>query len=181
MELTTIGMPVITFSIIIITWWIINYNNFQDFIIKINEAEANIDSILRKRFDLLNKSISVLKPHIEKKENLFKDLHDLKKEKLSNFDLDRKLYDAINELNLYKEKYPEIKSIEGLIKIEAGINNSEIEIVSSRKYYNDTITDYNKTVKSFPSNIIAFFYKYKHRNFYDDKDMTDEIKNDFKL
>ncbi len=181
METTTIVVIILVLLIVIITWWIITYNNFQNYIIKINEAEATIDSVLRKRFDLLNKTISVLKPHIDKKENPLKNLGNLQKQKLSNFDLDRKLYEAINELNLYKEKYPEIKQIEGLIKVETNLNNSEIEIISSRKYYNDNITEYNKIVKSFPSNIIAFVYKYKYRNFYDDKDMSDDIKNDFKL
>ena len=33
------------------------YNKFQNCFIRLNEAEANIDSVLRKRFDLLNKSI----------------------------------------------------------------------------------------------------------------------------
>ena len=42
--------------------WIINtYNKFQNYIIRINEAETNIDSTLRTRFDLLNKSIDIIK------------------------------------------------------------------------------------------------------------------------
>ena len=31
------------------------YNHFQDYIIRINEAEVNIDATLRKRYDLVNK------------------------------------------------------------------------------------------------------------------------------
>ena len=46
---------------IILIWYTLIYNKFQNYIIKINEAEANIDATLRKRFDLLNKSIGVIK------------------------------------------------------------------------------------------------------------------------
>ena len=41
--------------------YIIIYNRFQNYIIRMNEAETNIDSTLRKRFDLLNKSIGIIK------------------------------------------------------------------------------------------------------------------------
>ena len=40
---------------ILLIWFISIYNKFQTYIIRINEAEVNIDSTLRKRFDLLNK------------------------------------------------------------------------------------------------------------------------------
>ena len=41
------------------------YNIFQTYIIRINEAEAFIDTTLRKRFDLLNKSIGIIKANID--------------------------------------------------------------------------------------------------------------------
>ena len=37
------------------------YNHFQDYIIRINEADVNIDAVLRKRFDLLKKATSIIK------------------------------------------------------------------------------------------------------------------------
>ena len=54
----------IVFCIILI--WIINtYNKYQALIIRINESEASIDTTLRKRFDLLNKSIGIIKSNTE--------------------------------------------------------------------------------------------------------------------
>ena len=53
---TFIITTIILLFICTILMWIINtYNKFQVYIIRINEAEANIDAVLRKRFDLLNK------------------------------------------------------------------------------------------------------------------------------
>ena len=51
---------------LILIMFIATYNHFQDYIIRINEAEVNIDSILRKRFDLLNKSVGIIKNNIQK-------------------------------------------------------------------------------------------------------------------
>lgn len=205
--------------IIIICLLLIGYvsvfNNFQNYIIRINEAEANIDSTLRKRFDLLSKSIGIINAHLypEKKEvkapkkrkskakqiedeaevivdetdenvekyNTLMIIDDLRSQKLSNFELDRKLYIAIDEFHEIREQNPDLKENEAFIKIEIGLNESESEIIAFRKYYNDIITDYNKMVRHFPYNIVAKTKKYKTKTYYDGKNMEDEDNQDFKL
>lgn len=157
------------------------YNIFQTYIIRINEAEAFIDTTLRKRFDLLNKSIGIIKANTNSKEEILGIIAKLRSQKLSNFELDRKLYDAINEFNNYKETIDELKNNEAFLKIELGLFESESEIVAARKYYNDIITDYNKLVRSLPSMIVAKVSKYTLKNYFDGKDMNDEVINDFKL
>lgn len=157
------------------------YNTFQTYIIRINEAEAFIDTTLRKRFDLLNKSIGIIKTYTKSKEEVLEIIAKLRSKKLTNFELDRQLYDAINEFNGYKESIEELKNNETFLKIELGLIESESEIVAARKYYNDIITDYNKMVRTFPSNIVATLSKYTQKNYFDGKDMNDDIINDFKL
>lgn len=157
------------------------YNQYQNYIIRINEAEANIDSTLRKRFDLLNKSIGIIKANTDIKEEILEIIVKLRSKKISNFELDRQLYEAINEFNKIKEEHPELKESEAFIKIDLGLAESESEIVASRKYYNDIITDYNKLVRIFPSNMVALACKYKQKLYFDGKDMNDDIINDFKL
>lgn len=157
------------------------YNRYQIYVIRINEAEANIDSTLRKRFDLLNKSIGIIKANTNIEEEILEGIVKLRSRKLSNFDLDRQLYDAINEFNKIKEEHEELKNSEAFIKIDLGLAESEAEIVASRKYYNDIITDYNKMVRVFPSNLVALVCKYKSKLYFDGKDMSDDDTKDFKL
>lgn len=164
---------------IVLMWYILTYNKYQAFLIRINEAEANIDSTLRKRFDLLAKSIGIVKVTIQ--EDVLTKLETLKSKKLTNFELDRSLYESINEFHVLLETYPELKTNEEIMKIMVGISESEIEISALRKYYNDIITDYNKLVRTFPSNVVGAFSKYKIRTYFDGKNMEDEIMNDFKL
>ena len=166
---------------LLIIWVMSSYNQFQALIIRINEAEANIDSVLRKRFDLLNKSIDVIKTNTKTENDVLGQIVKLRSRKLSNFELDRKLYDGLKEFEKYKEEYPKLKSSESFMKIDISLNESEAEIVAFRKYYNDIITDYNKLVKSFPTNIIALVFKFKNKLYFDGKDMNDESVDDFKL
>ena len=61
METISIVCIVIAVICLILIWFISIYNRFQANIIRINEVEADIDNVLRKRFDLLNKSIAIIK------------------------------------------------------------------------------------------------------------------------
>lgn len=165
----------------IFIWFVNIYNQYQEFVIRINEAEANIDSVLRKRFDLLNKSVVIIKSNTKVKGEVLEVIGDLRSKMLSNFELDRVLYDAINELHDYAEKYEALSQNEEFTKIEIGLNETEVEMVALRKYYNNIITDYNRLTKVFPSNLIGKLCKYKSRTYYDGKNMEDDIVNDFKL
>jgi LemA protein len=173
----SIGIIICLFLI----WCINTYNTYQYLIIRINEAEASIDATLRKRFDLLNKSIGIIKANTDIEGDILEIVVKLRSRKLSNFELDRQLYEAINEFNIIQDKYQELKKCENFMKIQIGLNESETEIVASRKYYNDIITKYNKLAKKFPTILIAKICKFKEKTYFDGKNMEDEITNDFKL
>ena len=181
MNVFFITLLIIIFICLILVWYTNTYNKFQNLIIRINEAETNIDTLLRKRFDLLNKSINIIKGNITTEEEVLGLIVKLRSRKLSNFDLDRQLYEAINEFNYYKENYPELNESDSFVKIDISLNESEHEITALRKYYNDIITEYNKLIRKFPSNLVALISKYKEKTYYDGKNMNDDIINDFKL
>ena len=66
------------------------------------------------------------------------------------------------------------------MRIDINLMESESEIVGLRKYYNDIITDYNKLVKSCPSNIIAIIKGYKAKDYFDGNNV-DEKKGAIRL
>lgn len=175
-----ISLSIITIISAITLVFTLNYNRIQDCIIRINEAEVNIDSVLRKRFDLLNKSISIIKTTTNTEEDVLDIIVKLRSKKITNFELDRSLYDAINEFNTYKLKYKELANCEDYLKIEINLFESESEIIALRKYYNDIITDYNKLVKSFPSNLIALVRNYSAKSYFDGNNLEEE-KQMFRL
>lgn len=158
-----------------------SYNKFQNYVIRMNEAEAEIDSTLRKRYDLLNKSIAIIKTTAKIEDNIMKDIEKLRSQKISNFDFDRQLYPLLNEYNKYKEEYPDLKQNDSFIKIDVELGESEASMVALRKYYNDIITDYNKLIHKIPTNIVAALCHYQHKNYFDNKDMTDDDIDDFKI
>lgn len=164
-----------------IIWIASIYNRYQVLVIRINEAETNIDAVLRKRFDLINKSIDIIKVVTKTEKDVMPFIVKIRSRKLSNFELDRILYDGIKDFNRYKEEFSELKNNESFVKIDIALSESESEIIALRKYYNDIITDYNKLVKSFPSNFVGFLFKFKEKLYFDGKDMSDDDTKDMKV
>jgi len=161
------------------------FNKFQDYIIRINEVEANIDSILRNKYDTINKCVSIIKGNEainnQLDKNMFEEIVKLRARKISNFDLDRKLVEANNQFITIKEKYEELNKNEEIIKHSNNLVDLDERLKIHVNYYNKNIAEYNKLINLFPTNIVARLCKYQNKLFFDRKDMSDEDYNDFKL
>lgn len=170
----------IAIVLIILIYDAFKYNKFEELIIRINEAEANIDAILNKRFDLLNKSINIIKAETKLDKEVLGDIVKIRSRKLNFFDLDEQLSKAYQEFNYYVNNYEVLKKNDAFTKIEIDLIESESSVIALKKYYNDVTEKYNKLIHKFPSNIIALFKKYKKRELFKEKeeekiDYTQEI------
>ena len=181
MNFLTILFIIITCLIILAIIYVYLYNKINETIIRVDEAESRIDTNLRDKYDLINRSVSLIKNIIKLDENSFKDIIKLRARKISNFELDRTLTNSYNEfLSLY-DKHNELRDNDEIFKINKKIILIDEELITLRNYYNANITTYNSYIKKFPTNIVAEIKKYKERPFYDLKDMTDDDYEDFKL
>lgn len=157
------------------------YNRMQESIIRIDEAESRIDSNLRDKFDLLNRTVMLIKSKIELDPEAFKDLIKLKGRKISNFDLDRNLVKLHDEFISVFDTNTSLRESDEIFKAYKQLELIDDELVTLRNYYNANILNYNEMIKKFPTNIIAKLKKYNERLFYDLKDMKDNNYEDFKL
>lgn len=178
--LTILFIIIIIFILIAITY-IYFYNKINDTIIRVDEAEARIDSNLRDKYDLINRCVTILKSKTETDKDSFKEIIKLRSRKISNFKLDRILANSNNELIAYCEEHKELKENEEIYKASKQLELIDDELITLRNYYNANISEYNKLIKKFPTNLIADFKKYKERPFFDLKNMQDEDIEDFKL
>ena len=159
-------------------FYIVYYNALQDCKTKIDESESMIDEALRSKYDILLKLESLIKTNIKETKINFKDL---KKESISNFQLERKLVDTVLLINKIQDDFPKLEEIKEYRELLNDIRVMDERINASKKYYNKYTSKSNELVRKFPSNIIAKFHNITIRNFFDNKDMNDDIINDFKL
>ncbi len=180
-----IVIPIAIFILVVFVialFFFTTINHFQEYIIRINEAEVSIDSVLRKRFDLLNKSVDFIKEatKLEDTGTILPTIIKLRSQSVSNIELDKELYAAIEEFQSYADKYEEIKKNEGYVKTQINLMESESEIVALRKYYNDITVNYNKLVNSFPSKIVSFLKKYTVKEYYEERKEKKSILEELK-
>lgn len=157
------------------------FNKMQYLKTKIEKAEGIIDEILRQRYDLLVRADNIVKSTLKDNKEYFKDYLELKNQNITNFDLDRKLKEAFNTLQKFKDDYPNLGKNKELKDILAIIKDTDEKIAAITNYYNINTNELNGFVRKFPSNIISKFHHFEIKAFFDGKNMNDDIYDDFKL
>ena len=125
--------------------------------------------------------VVLIKKKIKTKKVLVDDISKLKDKKISSFEIDRKLVEALNKINFVKSQYTELETDEDVIKLTYDIEDIDESLRAFKKFYNETIVFYNRLIRKFPYNIMGKILKYKEKTFFDGKDMNDDDIKDFKL
>lgn len=157
------------------------YNKMQYLKTKIEQAEGIIDETLRARYDILIRADNIIKSNLNDGKEYFKEYIHLKNKQVTNFEMDRKLKEAFHLLNKFRDDYPILQDNKELKEILNSIKNSDEKIAATTSYYNKNTNELNGYIRKFPSIIVGKIHKFKIRAFFDGKDMSDDIYNDFKL
>lgn len=130
-------------------------------------AFANIDVQLQRRADLIPNLVSTAKGFAEHETEIFTALADARAalagattidEKVS---ADNQITSGLNRLLALTENYPELKSSEQFLALQDELAGTENRISVSRKDYNDSVTRYNRKLRSFPTNLIAGMFGFE--------------------
>ena len=162
-------------------FYIIIFNRIQVLNIRVNEAETIIDEELRKKYDLILQSESIIKKTTKKEITLFKELKDLKNEDISTFDFERKCSEGFNLVRQIRSDYENLEKNDEFNNIVNSILDCNEKLEAAKSFYNKYTSKLNEVIKKFPSNIVALIHKVKVKTYFDGKDMFDEEIEDFKL
>ncbi|MBC7425539.1 MAG: LemA family protein [Bacteroidia bacterium] len=67
----------------------------------------------------------------------------------------QRIQSSAMSIRIAVEAYPTIRSTEGYMKLQDEITGTENRIATSRSDYNTTVASYNKSARTFPTNILA--------------------------
>ena len=161
--------------------YLVYYNKLQSKKIRVDESEVVIDDTLRKRYDLVIRICDIIKSSVKIKADYFKGFENLKNKNLSNFDLDRKITEAMTLILKVKEDYPELNDEKSLNEIFKELKENEEKLEAAKNFYNKYTGELNVLVKTFPSNIVSRIHRLDKKAYFDGKDLDDDIIKDFKL
>lgn len=159
---------------------------YNSLINKRNQTEnafATIDVMLKKRFDLIPNLVTIVKQYSKHEQETFSRIAELRNTNYSNLsDLEKHKFDedfsrAKQGLFILAESYPELKASENFMQLQRSLNETEEQLSASRRTFNAAVTDYNNSVQSFPSNILARTFGFTRKDVYSIPETEREVPN----
>jgi len=147
--------------------------------IKIDEAESNIDVYLNKKKDLLDRARPILKKEL-KIDDVLINIDEIEKNNFNHFKTNLLLHNTYLELLSIVDENEKLLKSKTIVNILEDLENNEEDRVGCIKFYNDSVSTYNKLVSGFPTNIIALFSKHKKMDYYsdDEKEMYQILEDE---
>jgi LemA protein len=149
------------------------YNQLVQLGVRTDSAWSDIDVQLTRRRDLIPDLVETMKRYAAREQDRLEDLakcRSLAVEASTPADkaqAENQLTGALKNLLAVAENYPDLKTNQKFIEIEASLGQTEDAIQSARRFYNALVRDLNTRIQSFPSNILARTVGLDERQFFD--------------
>lgn len=149
----------ITLSVIVGLLLIVIWSTYNRLTKKRNQIENSIsttDALFIKRSNLIPNLISVAKQYANfEKETLEKVVALRGMNTQTPPSQEQEAQQALQNFMLQVERYPELKTNQQFLNLQYNMTEVEEQISAGRRYISSSITDYNNSVRTFPSNIVA--------------------------
>ena len=133
---------------------------------------AQVESQLQRRLDLIPNLVNSVKGYAAHEKTVFEDVTKARSAWTGAGTMDDKVKaasqmdSALSRLLLVVENYPQLKADETFLKLMDELSGTENRIAVERMRYNESVKDYNVTVRQFPANIVANMFGYKRATEY---------------
>lgn len=161
------------FVVLIIVFIIVIYNKLVLLRNTVKSSWSDIDVHLKKRYDLVPNLVETVKGYATHERTVFEKVTEARsmamratspaeKSKAENL-----LTDTLKSLFAVAEAYPELKANANFMQLQAQLKELEDNIEYARRYYNAVVRDFNVVIESFPSNVIASWFKFVQAEFFE--------------
>ncbi|HZA20753.1 MAG TPA: LemA family protein [Actinomycetota bacterium] len=151
-----------------------SYNRFVTQRNLIRDAFANIDTELRRRYDLIPNLVETVRGYAAHERETFEAVTRARAAAVSatgspaeQAAAEGPLVAALRQLLAVAENYPDLKANENFLQLQGELANTEDRIQTSRRFYNANVREYNRRVQSVPSNIIASMFGFREEEFFE--------------
>ena len=166
-----VGGIVVILLLAVVIWWIATNNKFKRYAVKIDEAASGIDVALTKRYDLLSKSVEVVKGYAKHEAETIMKAEEGMKEKSA---IEGRLNRAFASIQAVAENYPNLKADTVFAGLQNQVSDVEEQLQSARRIYNSNVSIFNQEIAVFPSSIVAHHLHLTPRDFFEAEDRKKE-------
>lgn len=170
------GLIVIGLLALVVLYVILQYNGLVRGRNRIEEAWAQIDVQLRRRYDLIPNLVETVKGYATHERATLDSVTEARAQALNatgvagQAQAENAITGALKSLFAVAEAYPELKANQNFLALQEELSATEGRIAYARQYYNDSVRTYNTRIQSVPTNLIAGPFGFKVREYFEADD-----------
>src|SRR5579864_5376246 len=149
------------------------YNGLVKLKVQCDNAWADIDVQLKRRYDLIPNLVETVKGYAAHERGTFEAVTAARNQAMSaqgpadKGQAEGMLSGALRQLFALSEAYPQLRAADNFAQLQATLNQIEDTLQNARRYYNAAVRDLNTRIAQFPSNLVAGMGNFKPREFFE--------------
>lgn len=149
------------------------YNSLVVLRNRCENAWAQVDVQLRRRYDLIPNLVGTVKGYAKHEREVFEKVTEARARAINaqtvkeQGQAENMLTGALKSLFAVVENYPELKANQNFLMLQEELAGTESKIAYARQFYNDTVMKFNMKQQIFPSNLIASMFGFKQRDYFE--------------
>jgi LemA protein len=147
--------------------WLVSLRNY------ISESWSNVDTELKRRYDLIPSLVATVKGYAAHEREVLERVTQLRERCVANNGSpaeqakdETQLVDALKRMLVVVENYPQLKADQQFLKLQQELITTENRIQAARRFYNGNVGDYRNKCESFPSNLVAQTFGFQPQEFF---------------
>ncbi|MHC4693837.1 MAG: LemA family protein [Planctomycetota bacterium] len=152
---------------------ILTYNTLVALRNHIRDAWSNIDTELKRRYELIPNLVATVKGYAAHEKEIFERVTELRTRCMASQGNPRQqamdegqLVEALKRLLVVVENYPKLKADQNFIELQRELVNTEDRIQAARRFFNGNVRDYRIKCEAFPSSVIAGIFGFESQDYF---------------
>ncbi len=168
-----IGWIILGALVLIIFFLIGVYNSLVRLKVQCDNAWADIDVQLKRRYDLIPNLVETVKGYAGHEKGTLEAVINARNRAMTatgpgdKAQAENMLSGALKSLFALSEAYPQLRAIESFTSLQNSLSEIEDNVQNARRYYNAVVRDLNTKIQQFPTNILANMLGFKAREFFE--------------
>ncbi|HWG56827.1 MAG TPA: LemA family protein [Gaiellaceae bacterium] len=156
------------------------YNRLVRLRNRVENAWAQVDVQLRRRYDLIPNLVETVKGYAAHERGTFEAVTEARTRAQAattvtgQAQAENMLSQALGRLFAVAEAYPELQADENFRQLQDELAQTENRIAVSRQVYNDTVLTYNNAIQTVPGLLVAGPLGFVKRDFFEAEDAVRE-------
>jgi LemA protein len=149
------------------------YNRLVPLRNRVENAWAQVDVQLRRRYDLIPNLVEAVKGYASHERATFEEVTKARTAAQQAQTVEEQgqaenlLTQAIGRLFAVAEQYPELRATENFQQLQSQLEETETKIAVSRQVYNDAVLTYDTALETVPTNIVGNLFSFEARQYFE--------------